>query len=417
MASGATARQLRFRQNHYTVAAPATARAVYVPRRQYQHAAQQAVLEDGADEAATAAAPTTSSSQNQTDAEAHSTSAGGEKEQVPQKPGKNQRKKLRRQQEQEAAEGMKKPKPLQTTEKEKMGKNMRKRLQRQGPLLVAADELGEAPSAGPEEKKAVAVVPGKKKKPVKRASKRKTKEAAKATVKDTEARPAREKAKKFKESQKDKQIRAKQTTPSQSDPDSASAGATPSSTPPLQHPPPSDPDAAAPDAAAPDRPTWQTQKRALRAKFPEGWRPRRRLSPDAIEGIRALHQQLPDVYTTPVLASHFAVSPEAIRRILKSRWRARTTEEEEARQARWYARGRQVWARWAALGRKPPKRWQAEGVRRDKSWTGRRKRMTERQLAMEMERDLEGARLKDEDMEGDGVRVGQGKDVERRETP
>ncbi|KAJ1299931.1 hypothetical protein OPQ81_005372 [Rhizoctonia solani] len=62
---------------------------------------------------------------------------------------------------------------------------------------------------------------------------------------------------------------------------------------------------------------WAIQKDALKKKFPEGWAPRKRLSPDALNGIRALHQQFPDMYTTETLANKFEVSPEAIRRILK----------------------------------------------------------------------------------------------------
>ncbi|CAK7271108.1 Required for respiratory growth protein 9 mitochondrial [Sporothrix epigloea] len=124
---------------------------------------------------------------------------------------------------------------------------------------------------------------------------------------------------------------------------------------------------------------WQVQKRALQTKFPEGWNPRKKLSPDALEGIRALHRQFPETYTTATLVRHFQVSPEAIRRILKSSWQA-TPEVEEDRQARWFGRGKQVWSRWAELGRKPPKRWQAEGIRRDPmSWPGGRKRQMARQ--------------------------------------
>ncbi|CAK7272023.1 Required for respiratory growth protein 9 mitochondrial [Sporothrix epigloea] len=138
------------------------------------------------------------------------------------------------------------------------------------------------------------------------------------------------------------------------------------------------PSRARPYQTEPPEP-WQAQKRALQTKFPEGWSPRKKLSPDALEGIRALHRQFPDTYTTATLARHFQVSPEAIRRILKSSWQA-SPEEEEDRQLRWFGRGKQVWSRWAELGRKPPKRWQAEGIRRDPmSWPGGRKRLMERQ--------------------------------------
>ncbi|KIM97405.1 hypothetical protein OIDMADRAFT_96520, partial [Oidiodendron maius Zn] len=65
---------------------------------------------------------------------------------------------------------------------------------------------------------------------------------------------------------------------------------------------------------------WQIDKQALKEKFPEGWNPRKRLSPDALAGIRALHASMPTAFTTEHLAQRFEVSPEAIRRILKSKW-------------------------------------------------------------------------------------------------
>ncbi|KAI7788666.1 mitochondrion organization and biogenesis protein [Diaporthe eres] len=110
-----------------------------------------------------------------------------------------------------------------------------------------------------------------------------------------------------------------------------------------------------------ERPVWLKQKEALKQKFPEGWRPPKRLSPDALEGIRVLHQQFPDMYTTEALATKFEVSPEAIRRILRAKWEP-TAEEEEDRQRRWFNRGVSVWQRYAELGRQPPRRWREAGV-------------------------------------------------------
>lgn len=87
------------------------------------------------------------------------------------------------------------------------------------------------------------------------------------------------------------------------------------------------------------RPTWQIQKEALKAKFGgEPWMPRKRLSPDSLNGIRALHDSDPETYSTPVLAQHFKITPEAIRRILKSKWRP-NEEEIEDRKRRWEKRG------------------------------------------------------------------------------
>lgn len=105
-----------------------------------------------------------------------------------------------------------------------------------------------------------------------------------------------------------------------------------------------------------NRPLWASQKEALKVKFPEGWRPRRKLSPDALNGIRALNAQFPDTYTTEVLSNKFEVSPEAIRRILKSRWEP-TAEEEEDRQRRWHNRGIAIWEMYEAVGKKPPAKW------------------------------------------------------------
>ena len=115
------------------------------------------------------------------------------------------------------------------------------------------------------------------------------------------------------------------------------------------------------------REPWQTQKNALKAKFgSSGWSPRKRLSPDALEGIRALHAQYPDRYTTPILAHQFQISPEAVRRILKSKWRANEEEEEERRQ-RWDKRGAAIWSKMVEIGIKPPKKWRDMGIGRGRN--------------------------------------------------
>ncbi|KAH8888360.1 hypothetical protein GQ53DRAFT_654335, partial [Thozetella sp. PMI_491] len=116
-----------------------------------------------------------------------------------------------------------------------------------------------------------------------------------------------------------------------------------------------------------EQPGWGVQKSALQAKFPDGWSPPKKLSPDALAGIRALHQRFPEDYSTEVLAAKFEVSPEAIRRILKSSWQPSAGEEED-RQRRWFERGKRVWARWAELGKKPPRQWRREGIVRNPYW-------------------------------------------------
>lgn len=98
---------------------------------------------------------------------------------------------------------------------------------------------------------------------------------------------------------------------------------------------------------------WQMQKDALKKKFGEqGWNPKKKLSPDTMEGIRALHEQFPQKYTTPVLAEQFKVSPEAIRRMLKSKWRP-SPEKMEERRARWAKRHDRIWDVQSEMGLRP----------------------------------------------------------------
>jgi len=114
------------------------------------------------------------------------------------------------------------------------------------------------------------------------------------------------------------------------------------------------------------REPWQIQKEALEKKFGEdGWNPRKRLSPDTIEGIRAMHKQYPADFTTSVLAHQFRVSPEVIRRILKSKWTP-SPEEMEKRRERWDRRGERIWTKLAEVGVRPPKKWRELGVGRAK---------------------------------------------------
>lgn len=129
----------------------------------------------------------------------------------------------------------------------------------------------------------------------------------------------------------------------------------------------------------PEREHWQIDKEALSKKFPDGWNPRKRLSPDAITGIRALHAQMPERYDTQTLSQEFGVTAEAIRRILKSKW-SPSPEEETDRQRRWLKRGQQVWSRYAELGVKPPKLWRELGIGQGKpDWMKRKQEWTKKQ--------------------------------------
>ena len=114
-----------------------------------------------------------------------------------------------------------------------------------------------------------------------------------------------------------------------------------------------------------DREPWQVLKDVLGSKFGDaGWQPRKKLSPDALDGIRALHAQYPAQFTTPVLAEKFEVSAEAIRRILKGKWRPKGKEEEDRRE-RWARRGALIWASKAEQGMRPPAKWREMGIGAD----------------------------------------------------
>ncbi|OOF99578.1 hypothetical protein ASPCADRAFT_203350 [Aspergillus carbonarius ITEM 5010] len=106
----------------------------------------------------------------------------------------------------------------------------------------------------------------------------------------------------------------------------------------------------APNKKKPEK--WQIQKEALQGKFKEGWNPPKKLSPDALEGIRHLHAVAPERFTTPVLAEEFKVSPEAIRRILKSKWRPSENELDDRRK-RWEKRHDRIWGHLSELGLRP----------------------------------------------------------------
>ncbi|KAF9010182.1 hypothetical protein BDQ17DRAFT_1299864 [Cyathus striatus] len=73
----------------------------------------------------------------------------------------------------------------------------------------------------------------------------------------------------------------------------------------------------------PDKPTpqeWRAHRQTIKKEFPDGWSPPHKLSREAMDGLRKLHRFDPQKFTTPVLAEKFRISPEAVRRILKSKW-------------------------------------------------------------------------------------------------
>ena len=60
-----------------------------------------------------------------------------------------------------------------------------------------------------------------------------------------------------------------------------------------------------------------------------------------MDGVRTLHAEDPVQFSTAALAKRFSVSPESIRRILKSRWQPSDAEKVD-RELRWKKRGERL---------------------------------------------------------------------------
>ena len=85
----------------------------------------------------------------------------------------------------------------------------------------------------------------------------------------------------------------------------------------------------------------RTHRERMKSLFPEGWSPPHKLSRQAMDGLRVLHMHDPETFSTPLLAERFRISPEAVRRILRSRWEP--SPEQRARLLRRELREKQAW--------------------------------------------------------------------------
>lgn len=65
-------------------------------------------------------------------------------------------------------------------------------------------------------------------------------------------------------------------------------------------------------------PEWKKRTMAIKQRYGD-WNPTRKLSREQMESVKSLKEQVP-LMKAVELASHFNISPEAIRRILKSKW-------------------------------------------------------------------------------------------------
>ncbi|KAG0125199.1 hypothetical protein HOY82DRAFT_572200 [Tuber indicum] len=103
---------------------------------------------------------------------------------------------------------------------------------------------------------------------------------------------------------------------------------------------------------------WKVQKAALQKKFGKGWAPRKKLSLKARDWVKELHSSVPEL-TTEKLAEIFRISPEAIRRILKTNWTP-SPKEARDRNQRWQRRRESIWERWIDIGHVQTKGMKAE---------------------------------------------------------
>jgi len=60
-----------------------------------------------------------------------------------------------------------------------------------------------------------------------------------------------------------------------------------------------------------------------------------------MDGLRVLHMHDPETFSTPLLAERFRISPEAVRRILRSKWEP--TPEQRSRLLQRELREKQTW--------------------------------------------------------------------------
>ncbi|KAF8137506.1 hypothetical protein EV363DRAFT_1155804 [Boletus edulis] len=99
--------------------------------------------------------------------------------------------------------------------------------------------------------------------------------------------------------------------------------------------------------AAPTPEEWRRHREQIKKTFPDGWNPTRKVSRDAMDGLRSLHAFDKDTFSCAVLADKFKISPEAVRRILRSKWepsrekRGRLAERERRSREEWIAKRRQ----------------------------------------------------------------------------
>ncbi|KAF8609645.1 hypothetical protein BDV93DRAFT_518427 [Ceratobasidium sp. AG-I] len=103
-----------------------------------------------------------------------------------------------------------------------------------------------------------------------------------------------------------------------------------------------------------------THRATMKRMYPEGWAPPRTISREAMESLREMNQRDPIQFRVPVLAAKFKISPEAVSRILKSKW-----QPPPERKAKLIARENMMKDKWIA------EKIRAERAEAEKSLEGR----------------------------------------------
>lgn len=88
---------------------------------------------------------------------------------------------------------------------------------------------------------------------------------------------------------------------------------------------------------------WKRQMFALKERFPQGWDPKRRLSRDEMEDLRQRKRAHPELNNSQ-LGDMYRVSPEAVRRVLRSTWAPKGDAAQRV-QKRWKRRGERLGAK------------------------------------------------------------------------
>ncbi|KAF3911356.1 hypothetical protein ABW20_dc0100596 [Dactylellina cionopaga] len=120
-------------------------------------------------------------------------------------------------------------------------------------------------------------------------------------------------------------------------------------------------------------PAWKIHKDAVKQKLGGAeWKPMQRLSPAAVATLKQLKADNPGM-SVEEYAPIFKISPDAMRRILKSKWTPKP-DEEVSRMERWKRRGESLWETWAKEGLVETK----ESRREKKEWKERRRELEEK---------------------------------------